>query len=364
MTFCLGRGKLFGSPMHKWYPRKTRNRFYNSSPNYTPESFLFGTMPSMLQSVIARFTRTPYNSEKWFHTTPLPSQSSSLQISWIGHATFLIQINDYNIITDPVFGNLLSPLFPRLLKPGISATSLPPIDYVLISHNHRDHMDRHSLYTIKQKNPNVHILVAQGDKAWFDYHNFAHSSEHSWWEEITISPQLRFTFLPSVHWSQRYLFDKNRSLWGSWMISCGNQHVYFAGDTAYGDHFAQIAHEFPTITAALLPIGPGEPSQWMQHNHLNSETALQAFETLRAHAFIPMHWGTFAFGSDHGEEPIIRLKQAWEQKKETLNDRTLHIIKAGEPVHVHQKEQLPAEPTHIPERDEQNKQEKQHKENS
>ncbi len=348
--------------MHKWYPQKKNDRFCNSSPNYRAESFLFGTMLSILQSVIARFSRTRYHPEKWLQIASVSSQSSSLQISWIGHATFLIQANGYNIITDPVLGDLLSPLFPRLLKPGISASSLPPIDYVLISHNHRDHMDKQSLYTIKQRNPNVRILVAQGDKAWFDYHNFAQTSEHSWWEESIISPKLRFTFLPSVHWSQRYLFDKNRSLWGSWMISLDDQHIYFAGDTAYGDHFAQIAHEFRSISAALLPIGPGEPSQWMQHNHLNSETALQAFEALGAHHFIPMHWGTFPFGTDHGEEPILRLKQAWKQKEKALHDRTLHLLKAGELLGIHQEKQSSPESAHIPERDEQNKQEKQQKE--
>ncbi len=345
--------------MRKWYPQKKQNRFLNSSQNYKPESFFFGTVLSVLQSVIARFSRTPYHPEKWFHLAPSPSQSTSLQITWIGHATFLIQADGYTIITDPVLGNLLSPLFPRLLKPGVPLDALPSIDYVLISHNHRDHMDRQSLYAIKQRNPNVQILTALGDKAWFDYHNFARSSEHSWWEETIISPKLRFTFLPSVHWSQRYLFDKNRSLWGSWMISFGDQHIYFAGDTAYGNHFAQIAHEFPDINTALLPIGPGEPSQWMKHNHLNSEDALQAFEALGAHHFIPMHWGTFQFGTDQGEEPIIRLKHAWEQKKDMLHHRTLHLLKAGEPVHVPQKAPLPAEPAYIPERDEQNKQNKQ-----
>ncbi len=362
MTFCLGRGKLLSSIMRKWYPQKKNGRFYNCSPSYKTESLLFGTIPSILQSLVARFTQTSYHPEKWFQDIPLPSQSTSLQIAWLGHATFLIQANGYTIITDPAFGNV-SPLFPRLLRTGISANTLPPIDYVLISHNHRDHMDKQSLYAIKQKNPNVHVLVAQGDKAWFDYHQFTNSSEHTWWEETVISHKLRFTFLPSVHWSQRYLFDKNRSLWGSWMISFDDQHIYFAGDTAYGDHFAQIAYEFRQITAALLPIGPCEPSLWMKHNHLSSETALQAFETLQAQHLIPMHWGTFPFGADHAEEPIIRLKHAWKQKREALSHRLLHIVKAGEIVPFEKKSILAPELANITERNKQNKHDEQRKEN-
>jgi len=344
--------------MHKWYPQKSKNRFRNNAPNYRAESFLFETIPSIAQSIIARFNRNHYDSTKWLMPPSILPRSSSLQITWIGHATFLIQLNGYNIITDPVFGNIFSPFFLRLLSPGIAADLLPPIDYVLISHNHRDHMDKKSLYMIKEKNPHVHILVPQGDKAWFDYHNFAYNSEHTWWEEIVISPSLRFTFLPAVHWSQRYLFDQNRSLWGSWMISHDDQHIYFAGDTAYGDHFVQIAHEFQNIITALLPIGPGEPSAWMKHNHLNSETALQAFETLQADHFIPMHWGTFALGTDHGEEPIIRLQQAWKQKQNNLVNQTLHLAKAGEPILF----PLSSKTTQITERNKEDKQEKQYKE--
>lgn len=116
------------------------------------------------------------------------------------------------------------------------------------------------------------------------------------------------------------------------MISVQDKQIYFAGDTAYGDHFNQIAREFPSITAALIPIGPCEPSEWMQLSHLSSETSLQAFVTLQAKHFIPMHWGTFPFGNDQFDDPIIRLRQAWKKKEPDLQNQQLHIIKAGDPL--------------------------------
>ncbi len=326
--------------MQKWYPKKKQQRFCNIPQTYNPESLLWGTVPSVIQSFISRFRRKVHSPDQWIVHSIVTERSDKVRISWIGHATFLIQGGGYNIITDPIFGNIAS-IFRRLLKPGISIDALPPIDYILISHNHLDHMDASSLHAIKQINPDVQVLVPQGDKAWFDSNGFAHSHEHMWWDTQRITDSIKCTFLPSVHWSQRGLFDKNRSLWGSWMISIHDTHIYFAGDTAEGDHFVQIAREFPAISTALMPVGPCEPSEWMKHNHLSSETALQSFITLQAKEFIPMHWGTFAFGNDHFEEPIIRLKHAWKMNENRLHTRQLHIVRAGAQLTLHTDTAIP-----------------------
>ena len=273
--------------------------------------------------------------QRQFVQTPsFPQRSQEPRITWIGHSTFLIQIAGKNILTDPIFGSL-SFVFRRLVPSVIKVSDLPPIDYVLISHNHFDHMDKTSLQEIKNRFSAVKVLVPMGDKKWFDNHNFEQVSEHLWWDEIVdpIIKDLKFTFLPANHWSQRTLFDKNKSLWGSWMIQVATFKIYFAGDTSWGNHFDQIGQEFKDIDIACMPIAPGEPREWMKETHINAREAVQAFIKLRAKTFIPMHWGTFHLGFDDFYTPIKLLKNSWQEFKGELKDKDLKLIKFGEMVH-------------------------------
>jgi len=260
-----------------------------------------------------------------------PQYSQEPVITWLGHSTFLIQVAGKNILTDPIFGSLSS-VFRRLVPPVISVEDLPPIDYVLISHNHFDHMDSKSLCSLKARFAQMRVLVPMGDKDWFDRHLFQNVSEHMWWDEIVDSkdPFFKCTFLPANHWSQRTLFDKNRSLWGSWMVQSGDFTLYFGGDTSWGIHFKQIGHEFKNIDIALLPIAPGEPRSWMKETHINAQEAVQAFRDLNAQTLIPMHWGTFHLGFDEFHAPIDLLKQSWSVVHQQLQNRTLKILKFGE----------------------------------
>jgi L-ascorbate metabolism protein UlaG (beta-lactamase superfamily) len=257
------------------------------------------------------------------------------EITWIGHSTFLIQVAGKNILTDPIFGTL-SAIFRRLVAPSVKVSELPPIDYILISHNHFDHMDSKSLIAIKERFPNVKILVPMGDKDWFDRHMFAQVSEHMWWDEIIDknNSSLKFTFLPANHWSQRTLFDKNKSLWGSWMIQADDFTLYFAGDTSWGTHFKVIGKEFKNIDVALLPIAPGEPRSWMKDTHINAQEAVQACVDLNAHTLIPMHWGTYHLGFDEYFAPIELLKGSWKTMQSKVADKfalkKLRILKFGE----------------------------------
>jgi L-ascorbate metabolism protein UlaG (beta-lactamase superfamily) len=265
-------------------------------------------------------------------TCPLsfPQRSEQPKITWLGHSTFLIQVAGKNILTDPIFGSL-SIVFRRLMPCPVKISDLPPIDYVLISHNHFDHMDSTSLHQIKAYFPQVKILVPMGDKEWFDRHLFSQVSEHTWWEEIVESAgALKFTFLPANHWSQRTLFDKNRSLWGSWMVQAQNFSIYFAGDTSWGDHFEQIGASFEHIDIALLPIAPGEPRSWMKDSHINAREAVLAFIKLKAKMLVPMHWGTFHLGFDDFYAPVKLLQQTWHEFAHELQARQLRIVKFGE----------------------------------
>lgn len=277
--------------------------------------------------------------EPWIQTPNLILAAHEPNVTWLGHSTFLIQIGGINILTDPIFGHP-SFLFPRVLPLGIPVAQLPPIDAVILSHNHPDHMDAPSLYTIKQQFPHARILVPEGDKAWFDRRGYSNVSEHSWWEDSQIAvpnadiTPVRFTFLPSIHWSARGLFDRNKSLWGSWMIEWDGHSIYFAGDTAYGHHFANIGHHFPSIDLALMPVGPCEPHDWMAHNHVSAEQAGQAFLDLKAKQFIPMHWGTFIFGYDHFELPIERISNWWQANADAVVGKKLHLCKVGQRIDI------------------------------
>jgi len=234
-------------------------------------------------------------------------------------------MNGLNILTDPIFG-AASFLFPRMLPPGIVIEKLPNIDYILISHNHPDHFDATSLQALMARNPGVKILVPMGDKYWFEKRGYKQAQEFDWWQTITCG-SVTFTFCPAHHWSRRGIFDTNKSLWGSWMIS-GSQHIYFAGDTAYGKHFMQIQNEFGAIQTALMPIGPCEPDEHMRRTHVDATQAGQAFLELEAHNFIPMHWGTFAFGKDAFIEPIKRIDTWWQSNVADINKK-LHVLPAG-----------------------------------
>jgi len=340
-------------------PIRKKNRFFNSHHDYV-ESLFFQTIPSFLLSLYGRKKRQPENKLEWIaQDTPLTTSHEPL-ITWIGHATFLIQVGGLNILTDPIFGNA-SAFFPRLLPPGIALAHLPPIDIVLLSHNHRDHCDLRSLQALQKAHPNMHLLVAEGDKKWLIKKGFSQVDEFAWWQTHTRG-SVEFAFLPAHHWSAQGVFDRNLSLWGSWMISNSKnnlptargelpelladssihlkatqdvykKHIYFAGDTAYSDHFAHTAQEYPLIDVALMPIAPEFPHPSMRKSHMDSHQAVQAFIDLNANTFVPMHWGTFAFGTDTFLGPIERLNMAW-RAQELHATKNLIVPKVGQRLHL------------------------------
>ena len=230
-------------------------------------------------------------------------------IWWIGHATFLIKISGMVIITDPVLFSL--PLVKRLVAPAVNLSQVPHVDYVLISHNHWDHLDQKSIKLLFEKNSNLTLLLPKGNA-----HKFKNTAikclEFDWWQKLSLK-ELTFVFLPAHHWSQSNLFDRNKSLWGSWLMQ-SYQSVYFAGDTAYSSHFQEISDVF-NVDYALLPIGPCEPRALMCRSHMGPEESLIACADLKAKFLIPMHWGTFSFGLDDRNTAKNRLLNAQVQQQ-------------------------------------------------
>ncbi len=313
---------------------KKGKRFY-FDVYHRPESLLFRTLPSTFGSLVRRVFRrnTSVAMSEWHQQTVPLRQSVEPIITWVGHATFLIQVQGFNILVDPIWGSP-SWVHPRIMPPGIPFASLPAIDAVLLSHNHRDHMDTHTLVALKKQNPSMKFLVPLGDKKWFDKRSINNVIECDWEDTVTLTNAFGYiqcTFVPGHHWSQRFLFDKNCSLWGGWVLQAGDFYLYFAGDTAYAQHcFERIAYLFPRLTVALLPIAPGEPREWMRHTHLNAREAGNAFLLLGAQIFVPMHWGTFGFGYESCIEPIHQLAQWQAAHADILTGKTIQILKVGE----------------------------------
>ncbi len=276
----------------------------------------------------------------WMNPTQSIPEASSIQpkITWIGHATFLVQINGFNILTDPVFGNVKVGPFTldrRMIEPGIKFDDLPRIDAIVISHNHSDHTDTSTLKSLAEKYQPT-VFVPEGNKSLFEGMGFENVVENTWWEKTELvdgARRVTISCLPAYHWSIRFsLGGYRKSLWASWMISANNANIYFAGDTAYGKHFKEIAAEFPTINAALMPIAPtcaGENKH--KHYHVDALEAVDAFIDLNAHSFVPMHYGTFFSGKDTVVYPITRLKEYWYEKRSQLNGKRLLMARCGEP---------------------------------
>ncbi len=233
-------------------------------------------------------------------------------LTWVGHATFLLQIGGKNILTDPVWSDRVGPasfLGPkRYTPPGIPWEKLPPIDVVVISHNHYDHMDRATIERL-EKDFSPAFFVPLGNKKLLDEWKITNVIEHDWWEGTTID-DFEFVCTPTQHFSQRWLNDRNETLWASWIIRSPNGTVYFAGDTGYFPGFVEIGERFGPIDVALIPIGAYKPRWFMRPVHVDPAEALQAYIDLNARYFAAMHWGTFDQADEHLDEPPRDLMQA------------------------------------------------------
>ncbi|SFT03397.1 MBL fold metallo-hydrolase [Paenibacillus sp. BC26] len=257
----------------------------------------------------------------------LHSNSAEPSLTWIGHSTFLIQHSGLNIITDPIWAEKLA-LQRRLSPPGLAIQDVPPIDVVLISHSHYDHLHMKSLEQLKGSKM---MIVPVGLAAKLRRKGFSSIIELEWWQSATISG-ITFTFVPAQHWTRRTLTDTNTSHWGGFIIESElAPTVYFAGDSGYFDGFKEIGSRFD-IDVALMPIGAYEPEWFMRQQHVTPEEALQAFLDVGAKRFIPMHYGSYKLADDTPREALDRLEA--ESKRLSLARGTVMILPHGETVRL------------------------------
>ncbi|CAM4033889.1 MBL fold metallo-hydrolase [Cohnella lubricantis] len=244
-------------------------------------------------------------------------------ITWIGHSTFLIQMAGLNMVTDPVWARRMA-MQKRLAPPGIAMSDMPPIDLVLVSHSHYDHLHVTSLRRLRGTK---RLLVPAGLRKKMLLKGFRQVAEMNWWESVTHHG-VKFTFVPAQHWARRNPWDTNNSHWGGWIIESPNgPTVYFAGDSGYCRAFEEIGRRF-AIDIALLPIGAYDPEWFMSEEHMNPEEALQAFRDVGAKYFVPMHYGSFKLADDTPKEALDRLEA--ERRRLGLSEDRLFLLQHGE----------------------------------
>jgi N-acyl-phosphatidylethanolamine-hydrolysing phospholipase D len=246
---------------------------------------------------------------------------SELRLTWVGHATFLVQIGAQNVLTDPMWSDRASPVAfagpKRVVAPALPFDELPPLDLVLVSHNHYDHLDDRTVRRVAAAHPAARWVVPLGLRSFLARRGARHIEELDWWEERAIGP-VRVGCTPAQHFSARGFTDRNRSLWCGFALSAADRRLYFAGDTAYHPEFQAIASRFGPFDAVLLPIGAYEPRWFMRAVHMNPEDALAAYGDLVRGApgtrmLVGMHWGTFRLTDEPLAEPPERLRAAWER---------------------------------------------------
>jgi L-ascorbate metabolism protein UlaG (beta-lactamase superfamily) len=248
-------------------------------------------------------------------------------IVWLGHACFFIRINGLNLITDPVFEKL-SPFHKRYTSLPFHINELPEIDYILLSHNHRDHLSRKSLKAILKNSPDAKILTGLKMGSLIRSLCGHKNIEEAGWYQVfsTLKNNLTISFLPSQHWAKRGLFDYNEHLWGAFVIQTENKTIYFSGDTGYNTHLKEVGDYF-NIDYCIIGIGAYQPEWFMKQNHISPKDALRAAEEMKAKKMIPMHYGCFDLSDEPVMEPLERLL---ESKRQGVHSTELIIQKIGE----------------------------------
>ncbi len=231
-------------------------------------------------------------------------------VTWVGHSTFLFQMAGVRFLTDPTWSNTASPVSfgpRRYVDPGLEIDDLGRIDFVVISHNHYDHLDVDTLKRLS--NGHTRFLVPLANRETLERHRIGPVVELDWWDSITIG-EARIHCVPARHWSRRAVTDMDRALWSGWVVRTQTQAVYFAGDTGMFPGFEEIARRLGPIDLAAIPIGAYEPRAMMEPSHLTPEEAIDAVIALQALNSVAMHFGTFDLTDELIHEPPDRFTAA------------------------------------------------------
>lgn len=250
--------------------------------------------------------------------------SRDASLVWLGHASFLLTLGGKRMLIDPVLADRVG-LIDRLSAPGIPMDELPPIDIVLVTHNHRDHLDS---WTIRRLGPNPTYVVPKGNAKLISSLNKAKKIvELEWWQSTNID-SLEIMLVPSRHWSMYWPWDRDDALWGGYVIRGPEGTAYHSGDTGFWDKFEEIGKRAGSIDWAMLPIGAYEPRWFMNPQHMDPDESAKAAMMMGAKNFVAMHWGTFKLTDEPVGAPPHRAREAWS--REGGKEENLWILDPGE----------------------------------
>ena len=320
-------------------PIRENGRYRNPWPGSKPATFgdvLRWQVGRRIRQEIVRGPRWP----RLEAAVPAPivprAERDRLLATWIGHSTVLLQIAGLNVLTDPIWSLRASPVTfvgpRRMTAPGMALHALPPIDLVLISHNHYDHLDDRSVRDLAERYPDARWVVPSGLKAFLVQRGARRVEELGWWEERRLG-EVTITGTPAQHHSARGLGDRGRSLWCGWTIAGAGRSAFFAGDTAHHPEFGVIGRRLGPFDLTILPIGAYEPRWFMRSVHMNPEEAVRAHLELCADsaadaAMLGIHWGTFRMTDEPPDEPPARTQRAWLEAG--LAPEDLWVVRHGE----------------------------------
>lgn len=275
------------------------------NPGNIPSKDFFDIMKWYFQRDQGEWVEIEEN-EVTFAPKPADNVTDGMMITYVNHSTFLIQTAGVNILTDPVWSDRVSPVSfagPKRFRPaGVKFEDLPPIDLVIISHNHYDHLDIETLKKL-EKLYQPRFISPLGVAQLLENSGIKNTLDLDWWDEQAIDSDITVHSVQAQHFSARGLFDRDKTLWSGYVIETPAGNIYFAGDTGYGDFFKEIGQRHPDITVGLIPIGAYKPRWFMKPMHVNPEEAIQVHKDVGAEISFGMHFGTFPLADDGMKDP-------------------------------------------------------------
>ena len=261
---------------------------------------------------------------------------SRIQLTWIGHSTFLIQHRGRNFLTDPIFGDCLTPIpgfnLRRTTPAGLTLEQLPPVHDVLISHNHYDHLDAPTIQRLESRAGSTRFWLPSGLGQWFTRNGIGNHRELAWWESASIDEGMLIHSVPAQHFAARGALDRNRTHWCGWMLLSPSRTIYFAGDTGYCPTFREIGERFGAIDLAIIPIGAYRPRWLMRPMHVDPYEAVKIHQDVRARLSVAAHWGTFRLTDEPLNEPPELLRAALTANR--VSEESFRFLRPGETITI------------------------------
>lgn len=295
---------------------------YDGLHFYNPEQPKRKSVFEIIQEVIAQQVYLPCIVSPKVRLADTYHGINHIKVTFINHSTVLLQSQDFNLLTDPVWSEKISPIFIsplRLRPPAIKFESLPRIHAVLISHNHYDHMDLPTLKKLEKKWQPL-FIVPLGNKSYLQQKGIRRVIEMDWWQKIKIKNNVMVTVLPAQHWSARWLHDSNQTLWNSYGIVMANKKIYFTGDSGYGQFFKSIRRNWGQPDLAFLPIGSYTPKLLSHSVHMDPYEALKAHIDLASKKSYAIHYGAFALGCSSNAEALSAFSHAKKRYGKKANN--------------------------------------------